>query len=258
MGNQSLKKLMGKKRAQKRGYSIAIIVGFDEKCIHLWEVFSESIKKIKTLTFPRKWKYAIAKEKFHFYEEIISNIRPLINKGLKSILLANSTKIDLVNEFLAHINKHYRWLIDSRGNNQACFDQVNGNARNILEVKQIIEQEGNLEILNKITSQENFLIIKQLEKAINKNNSNFKVFYGLKEIETIIYEGGKKDKKVGDKIDYLLITDEFLSNKKLKNRIYRLKQIAENKGILSKIIPEESPAGDRIQQFGGILGFKKV
>ena len=120
----------------------------------------------------------------------------------------------------------------------------------------MLENEEIKEVIKRITSQESYLLIKKLEKSINKNNPNNKIFYGLKEIEDLIYEGGKYDDSVSDKVDYLLLTDEFLEDHKQKNRIYRLKQIAKNKGIKTKVILEESPAGNRISQFGGIICFK--
>ncbi|MBA7587760.1 hypothetical protein ES708_29798 [subsurface metagenome] len=81
--------------------------------------------------------------------------------------------------------------------------------------------------------------------------------YNLEDIEAFIYEGGKKDKTAAEKLDFLIVTEDFINNHKNKHRIHRLIQIANNKGIITKTISIENPAVDRFNQFGGILAFKK-
>jgi len=80
----------------------------------------------------------------------------------------------------------------------------------------------------------------------------------LEDIEVLIYKGGKKDKSAAEKLDFLTVTEDFINNHKSKNRIHRLIQIANNKGIITKTISIENPAVDRFNQFGGILAFKKT
>ncbi len=250
--------MMGRRKSKKRGFPVGVLVGFDEQIIHIWKLFSESVSKYKSLPLPRKWKNANDKDKYHFYQDLLDLLRPLIENGRKSILLVAPQGKNWSEGFLKHIEKHHRWLIGSRGNNQASFGQISGKARTIGEVRFLLEQEKTEEILKKVISQEAYFLIKELEKSINSNNPNIKVLYGLKEIEDAIYKGGKKDDSVAEEIDYLLLTDEYLEEHKQKNRIYRLKQIANNKGITTKVVPEESPAGERIDQFGGIICFKTV
>ncbi len=248
---------MKDKRRQKRGYHVAVLVGFDEQAIHIWYVFSESVKKVKTISLSRKWKNADDRDKVQFYEKIINEFRSSINQGLKSILLASPPNSSLSHNFLEYIKKHHRWLIDSRGDSQVSYGILTGNARNLEETWHLLQQEENKEIIKRTTAQEAYLLMKQLEKSINLDQVNYRVVYGLNEIEEIILKGGKKDKKVANKLDYLLMTDELLENSKQNNRLYRLKQIAENKGIITKIISNESLAGIRINEFGGIICFKK-
>jgi stalled ribosome rescue protein Dom34 len=258
MTNLSLQIVMGRTKRKKRGFPVGVLVGFDEQVIHIWKIFSESVKKYDQIPLERKWKNATEKDRYHFYEDLLNMLRDLIERGLKSILLVSPQGKNWSEGFRTHLEKHHRWLIGSRGNNQASFGQISGKARSYNEVRYLLEQETTKEIINKVTSQEAYFLIKELEKSINSNNPNIKVLYGLKEIEDVIYEGGKRDDSVSDELDYLLLTDEFLENHKQKNRVYRLKQIANNKGITTKIISEESPAGERIAQFGGIMSFKTV
>ena len=165
--------------------------------------------------------------------------------------------MDVTQRFLEHVQKHHTWLTRAKKDNQVTFGQITGKATNIKQVHWLIEQEETKKIMKVLRNQEGELLVAQLEKALNRTGDQESVFYGLNEIEDIIYKGGKKDNSVLEKIEYLIMTNTYLKNHKQKGRIYRLKQIAENKGIKTKIFLEESPAGFKIQQFGGILCFKK-
>jgi stalled ribosome rescue protein Dom34 len=233
-------------------------VGFDQQAIHIWKVFSETVRKYKSTKLPRKWKNASKKDMYHFFEDLIDLLRPLMESGLKSVLLAEPQGSNWTTKFMEHTQKHHRWLLNSKGSTQVALGQIAGNAHNLSGARYLIEQEKIQNLIKKITSEAAYFLIKELEKSINSNNPNILVVYGLKEIENIIYEGGKKDNSVAEKVDYLLLTDKFLENHEDKNRVYRLIQIAENKGIITKVVFEESPAGKRIDQFGGVICFKML
>lgn len=249
---------MGRKKRNKRGFPVGVLVGFAAQAIHVWRIFSESVRHYKTLRLPRKWKNAGEKDIYHFCEDLLDLLRPLMDNGLKSILLVTPQKQDWGERFLKHVRDHHRWLLSSRMGNQASFGTVEGNAWSRKGARYLLEQEKAQKELKRITSTEAYLLIKALEKTINVDVPGNVVLYGLKEIEKVVYEGGKKDDSVAERVDYLLLTNEFLENHPNKGRVYRLKQIAENKGIITKVVREESPAGARIEQFGGIICFKMI
>lgn len=248
---------MPRKKRQKRGYLVALLIGFDEQEIHIWRVYSHSIREYKHVKLDRKWKNMDDKQIYHFNETLVNIIRPVIKEGLKSILLAELPKKECSDKFLEHVKKHHQWLIRSRGDNKVSFGQIVGSAGNFEEATFLINKHEFIEVLTETTSDEGDKIINQLEKSINSNDENVIITYGLKEIEGLIYKGGKQNKFSGDKGNYLLISREFLENHNQKNRINRLMQIAENKGVSIKIYSEETPAGNRVIQFGGILCFIK-
>ena len=248
---------MTKKKRQTRGFLVALLVSFDEQAIYLWKIFSHQIREFKHVQLAKKWKYTSDKEKYHIYEDLVNVIRPVIKEGLKSVILASPPKRDYSSEFLEHVRKHHQWLIRLRGDNQVSFGQIVGNAYTSEEASILIAEQESVDVIRETTSGEGNLIINHLEKYINANDQNIMVLYGLREIEEYIYKVEKKDKNMADSIDYLILTNNFLDLHKQKNRIHRLIQIAENKGIITKIISGESPSGIRINQFGGIICFEK-
>jgi len=246
------------KRKPKRGFLVALLIGFDEKEIHTWRVYSHSLRVYKTIKLARKWKYLDDKQIYNLLEELVNLIRLVIRDGLKSILLASPQKKDYSTIFLDHINKHHQWLVRSKGYNRVSFGEIVGNANNIESAKFLISQEKSLHVIHETTSDEINLLVKQLNKIINIGDPNRLLLYNLVDIEALIYGRGKKDKSAAEKLDFLIVTEDFINNRKNKNRIHRLIQIANNKGIITKTISIEDPAADRFNQFGGILAFKKT
>lgn len=252
-----MKKIM-KKKKPKRGFLVALLIGFDEKEIHTWKVYSHSLRFYKTIKLTRKWKYLDDKQIYHSLEELVNLIRHVIRDGLKSILLASSQKNNYSTLFLDHINKHHQWLVRSKGYNGVSFGEIVGNANTLEGAKFLISQEKSLDIISETTSDEINLLVKQLNKIINVGDPNKLLLYNLEDIEAFIYGRGNKDKSAAEKLDFLIVTENFINGHKSKNRIHRLIQIANNKGIITKTISIENPAADRFDQFGGILAFKKT
>lgn len=242
----------------KRGFLIALLIGFDEKEIHTWKVYSHSLRAYNKIKMTRKWKYLDDKQKYHVIEELVNLIRSVIQDGLKSILLASPPKTDYSTKFLTHINKHHQWLVRSRGYNQVSIGEIVGTANDLDSATFLISNEKSLEIIQDTTSDEIQLLVNQLNKLINVGDPNKLLLYNLEDIESLIYGRGKKDKTAAEKLDFLIVTENYIINHKHKNRVHRLLQIARNKGIITKTISIENPAADRFNQFGGILAFKRT
>ena len=79
--------------------------------------------------------------------------------------------------------------------------------------------------------------------------------YALQEIEELTYGQWKYGKR---QPDYVMLTNSFLKKNKQKQRLQRLLQILENKKVKTKIVDEDTAAGERINQFGGLICFTKT
>ncbi len=247
---------MTKKKRQKRGFLVALLVSFDEQAIYLWKIFTHQIREFKQVKLAKKWKNTTDKEKYHLYEDLVNLLRPIIKEGLKSVILANPPKHDYSSEFLEHVKKHHQWLIRLRGSNQVSFGQIVGNASSLDQANALIAEQKSVDVIRETTSVEGDLMINHFEKVINAKDKNAIFLYDLKEIENYVYKIVQEEDSSGGKVDYLILTDNFLDSHAQKNRIHKLMQIAENKGILTRVITGESPAGTRVNQFGGIICFK--
>ena len=243
------------RKKQKRGNLLALLIGYDDKKIYFWMIYSHSLRAYETIKLPRKWQNLDDKQVYNLLEDVVDIIRKVVRDGLKSILIASSHKNEYWKKLMEHVTKHHKWLL--KGYNRVSFGEVNGIANSLESAKNLVSKEESQQVVNEILSEEIYQLIVRLEKIINSGNPNAGFLYNLDEIEAIVYEGGKKDKIAAEKLDLIIITKNYINNQKDKNRIHRLTQIAINKGIKVKMISIEDPSVDRFDQFGGILAFKK-
>jgi stalled ribosome rescue protein Dom34 len=238
---------MGKK--SRRGYPVALLVGMEEMSTLFWMVFSERVQHIHTLTHPRKRKNMEEKGIYHLHEEMINVLRPIVKEEVKSILLACPPKSGYFAQFQRHIQKHHNWLANPRSEAMISLAEIPGTASDLEEIKLLIEQPPFQEILGNTTSQEAEKTLQKLETALNQD-SGVNILYGLKEIETFILK--QLDPTANSKV-FVLATNKFLFECPEKSRIQRVFQIAINKKAKTKVIDIESSAGERLDEFGGLV-----
>lgn len=246
------------KKKSKRGYPVGVIVGFEPMGTVIWKIFSERPELAERVKLGRKFKNADRSQLYKFYEDVISALRPLLNAGLRSILLVSPPKMTHAAGFLDHINHHHRWLLREKNPHSATFRELIGSATTEEDVSVFIQSEEYREAAGSATSAEADKLIAQMEARLNDLESGL-VLYSLKDIEKLVFAGGTRKKKFKPlKLipEYILLTADYLESSQHKSRIQRLLQIAKNRDIKSKIIEDdESSAGIRVTQLGGIVCF---
>lgn len=242
---------MNRKRGYKRGYSLAILVGFEEDHAVLWRIFSRVVKQYGQLKIGdnRENKRAL----YNFHESVVDALRPLLEEGVRSIVATAPMKSTYVTDFFDHIQKHHAYLIQSKRENKIAFAELVGSAVQFQEVDKLVKTKEFRKLLTQTTSGEADHIVKVLEKQLFNIDNKSTVLYLLEEIENIIYR--REDQKTL-RNSYLILTNNYLSTSKDKTRIHRLLQISKNKTVKTLIVNSKTPAGKRINQFGGIVFFK--
>jgi len=237
----------------KRGHPVAILIGLHEDNAVFWRIFSESVKPDIIIKRVRKRKYQDSKQLYHFHEDIVDKLRPIIKEGLKSALLVSPPKKEYSREFLSHVQKHHKWLL-KKGENTVVFTEIVGAAKTQGEVFDLVRQDYFKDAVEDTSNQEAMLILENLDELINKSSEASKILYTLKEIENEI---DKKWKRNEIKPNYIILTDQYLENPQKRRRAHRILQIAKNHGIRTKIVSAESAAGLRVESFGGLICFTK-
>ncbi|WP_455369741.1 hypothetical protein [[Eubacterium] cellulosolvens] len=236
------------KRRYKRGYFVAVLIGFEEKQAVLWQIFSKVVKHYVTLIIDTKDK----KNLYNFHESTIDKLRPLLREGVRSIIVTAPMKTNYAKDFLNHVQKHHQWLFQENSPNNTTFGELSGSATQIHEVSKLIKTKEFCSLLSETTSEDTDQIIDTLEKRLNETDGPSVILYSIKDIEELVDSQLEHSKL---KPEYIILTDKYLDDTKEKNRIHRLLQISKNKNIKTRIVKEETKAGVRLNQLGGLVCF---
>ncbi len=248
---------MSKKRKKRvrRGHPVAILIGLHDNDAVFWRIFSESIRPHFKINRGRKRRNQNKKHLFHFHEEIINVLRPIIKEGIRSVILLSPPKEEYSDEFLSHVNKHHSWLL-KKGNQGVVFSKIVGNqAKTQKDVYYLKTQDYFKDIVGETSNQEALLILEELTEIINKNEKFSKILYSWREIDyelRLIKQNSNLPKP-----NYIILTEEYLKNPKNRNKTHRILQIAQNLKIKTKIVNEESEAGISVKKFGGLVCYFK-
>jgi stalled ribosome rescue protein Dom34 len=239
-----------RKRRYRRGYPVAILVGFEADHAAIWRIFSQVAKpSLKVELAGRRTDEKIL---YNFHEQLIDALKPVFREGVKTIVVAAPARTIYTTDFMEHVRKHHRYLIQSKNHNRANFAEIVGSADSSLQVAELVKTPQFTKIVAETTSEEADHIVGALEKHLYNTGDGTVVLYSLKEIEDIIYDQNRKDDFENA---YLLLTDQYLATSRSKSKIHRLMQISQNKKVKTKIVNAETAAGARISQFGGIIFF---
>ncbi|MCW4033794.1 MAG: hypothetical protein NWF03_00345 [Candidatus Bathyarchaeota archaeon] len=216
----------------------------------IWQVFSQVVKPFKNLQYTGR--RTDAQNLYGFHESVIEAIKPVLNEGVRSVVVSAPARTTYASEFLEHIRKHHRYLIQSKGSNKANFGELVGSANSAIEVGALVKTKQFTDLIEQTTSDEASQIVDVLEKNLYRADDDVVVLYSLKEIEDNIYDRNRNSQF---KTEYLLLTDRYLATNKTKSKVHRLLQIAQNKKVKTRVVNSESAAGSRINQFGGLVFF---
>jgi stalled ribosome rescue protein Dom34 len=237
-------------RAYRRGYPVAVLIGFEDDRATLWKVYSNVVKPERTVWLEETWNDQ--KAVYNFLEKIVNALRPTLNEGVRSIILASPARTDHAKKFAEHVRQHHAWLV--QGSKKAAFSETVGTAGTLSEVATLVKTLGFRKLIDETTSQETEDLASLLEKRLNSSDQNTLILYSLKEAEDLILDAPKPGRP---KAEYLLLTNKYLADSREKNRLHRLMQIAANRKIKTRIVDAATPAGVRLTQLGGIVCLAK-
>jgi stalled ribosome rescue protein Dom34 len=241
---------MKHKRGYKRGYPVAILLGFESDHAVLWHVFSHVAKLHVTLKL--NGKRPDERALYSFYESVVDAVRPALDEGIRSIIVTAPMRTTYAQDFLDHVQRHHAYLFQPKSANRATFAQLVGSADEPHKVAELVKTKEFHKLIAETTSDEVDLILNALEKRLHSVSTSSAVLFSLKEIEDRVYD--RKMSTVAE-TNYLILTDKYIADSKDKNRINRLLQIANNKEVKTRIVSAETPAGKRITQLGGTVFF---
>ncbi len=233
-------------KSYRRGYAVALLIGIAETEATLWKIYSQVAKPEKTIHMNGARKDA--KSVYTFYEAIVNAIRPTLNEGVKSLIIASPPRTSFGENFLTHISGHHVWLV--QGPNKAIFTRITGTATNTHDVSVLTRMPEFKQLVGETTTTETENLIELLEKRLNADSEQPLVLYSQQAAEDAILGTWVSGKP---KPELLLLTDTYLSGSRQKNRLQRLMQIASNRNVKTRVVNHDSIAGKRLTQLGGLV-----
>lgn len=233
-------------KGHKRGYPVAILIGFECERAVVWMIFSQIARLEKIVVFVGNRNDS--KALYNFHESLIGVIRSRVKEGIRSVVLASPLKTNYGHAFIEYINQHQSWLV--RGQSKLVLSELAGSAGSLSEVTALVRMASFRRLVSETVSEEGEDLLKKLDRSLAMSAPKSLVLYSLEEIEGAILVKDAASKPVSA---YLILTDKYLAQSRQKNKLQRLMQVASNRKIKTKIIGSESLAGKRVSQFGGIV-----
>lgn len=237
-------------RGYRRGYPVALLIGFEVDRAVLWQVFSQVVKPLVTLRLTGR--RTDEKAVYNFHESVVVALRPVMKEGVRSIVAAAPARTTYASDFLNHVRRHHGYLFQSKVPNRVTVAELVGSADQPHEVAELVKTREFRRSIEETTSGEADFIVDALEERLSSLEGGSGVLFSLREIEDVVYD---RERKSGFGSGFLMLTDKYLADSQDKNRVQRLLQVSQNRKVKTRIVSAETPAGKRISQFGGIVFF---
>jgi stalled ribosome rescue protein Dom34 len=235
-----------RRRGYRRGYPVAVLIGFDNDRTVLWRVFSQVVKPHSTIQTPRGGK----RELYNFHEAVVDALRPILKEGVGSVIIAAPARTSHVKKFLDHVAKHQPWM--TKGSGSATFTGIVGAATNLDEVSLLVRSGEVQRAIGTSAAGEADRIKSLLESRLAQDNAS-PILYSLYEIEEMIFEQrilGKPEP------EHLILTDKFLTAH--RRRAQRLMDATRVRGVRAYVVGVKTAAGQRVEQLGGMVLLTKL
>ncbi len=230
-----------RRRGYRRGYPVAILIGFDGNRAALWRVYSQVVKPHSMIEAPRGGK----KGQYNFHEAVVDAMRPILKEGVGSVVVAAPARTSYVKEFLDHVAKHQPWM--TRGTGSATFTGIVGSATTQEEVSALVRTGEVPRAIGTSAAGEADRIKGLLESQLAQDDAS-PILYSLYEIEELIFDQRVKGRP---EPEHLILTDRFLAAH--RRRAQRLMEASRSRGVRAYVVGVKTAAGQRVEQLGGMV-----
>ena len=230
-----------RRRGYRRGYPVAVLIGFDGNRAVLWRVFSQVVKPHTTIKAPRGSK----RELYNFHEAVVDSLRPILKEGVGSVVVAAPSRTSYVKEFLDHVAKHQPWM--TRGTGSVTITGIVASATTLDEVSAIVRTGEVQRAIGTSAEGEADRVKSLLESRLAQDDAS-PILYSLFEIEEMIFDQRVKG---GPEPEHLILTDRFLAAH--RRRAQRLMEASRSRGVRAHVVGVKTAAGQRVEQLGGMV-----
>ena len=162
---------------------MALLLGFEEEHVVLWRIFSRVAKLSEKLKVDGRRNEQ--KVLYNFHESVIGAMKPFIIEGVRSIVVVSPTRTTYAKEFLEHVKKHHRYLIQLKSSNRVNFAELVGSADDRLKVVELVKTKEFKDLITETTSEESRDDIFKIGTFLRSRSLDIEKEYKIKDISII-------------------------------------------------------------------------
>jgi stalled ribosome rescue protein Dom34 len=233
----------------RRGYAVAALVGLDDYRAVLWIVYSESVKQHGFVEWPRDRKEGGENDRYNFFNAIVTALKPVFSSGVGSLVVASTGGgSSLADSFVAHVRKHHAYLVRA-----IRMERIRADAGTADAVKALVKTQAFQAVAADVVEQESDNILRLLDARLSDDTGRFAILFSLEEIDQF-FRTFSRDGSSSDGVpEHILMTDKFWAAQKSDSRLQRVTDLARNASVKIRVLREDSEAGIRVTQLGGLV-----
>jgi stalled ribosome rescue protein Dom34 len=213
---------------RRRGYPSAVIVSLDEGKANIWQVYSESIKQLKSID---------AEGAYRLHEEIISAIRPMLREGTINLIIASRDSRSSQG-LVDHMEKGHGWVSRSG----VSVSWVEGIAGSPKEARALVSGEDFQRVLGEGYERESSVLVGELDRRL---------------LGGLLYTPSELLESLGrDEVDRVIISEIYYMRNRGVREFQSSVQLARNKGVKVNIVKRGSEIESRISKLGGFVALR--
>jgi len=234
---------------QRRGYAVAVLVGLDSIRATLWIVYSESIRKHRSIDWPADRDGLSKGDRYNFFNTIIAALKAVFSSGVGSLVVASAGNgRSLADAFVAHIRKHHAYLVRA-----IRMESIAADASTTEAVKALVKMQAFQAVAADVIEHESDGIIQLLDARLSDDTGRFTILFSLDEIDRFFRTFTKAGPASAGVPEHIIMTDKFWTAQKNNPRLQRVTDLARNAGVKIRVLREDNASGARIAQLGGLV-----
>jgi stalled ribosome rescue protein Dom34 len=224
-------------------------VGLDSHRAALWIVHSQSIKQHGSIDWPRDRDGGSEGDRYNFFNAIIAALKSVFSSGVGSLVVASTgSGSSPADAFIAHIRKHHAYLVRAIRMESITADATTANA-----VRDLVKTQAFQAVAADVIEQESDSITQLLDARLSDDTGRISILYSLEEMDRFFRNFSKAGSASVGVPEHILMTDKFWTAQKNDPRLQRITDLARNAGVKIRVLREDSSAGARVTQLGGLV-----
>ncbi|MEM2143635.1 MAG: hypothetical protein QXS20_07265 [Candidatus Thorarchaeota archaeon] len=236
-------------RHSRRGYPVAVLVDVGDQMAVIWIVYSESLKMYRAVHRDVDPDSDTRGSYYNFYGSIVSALKPVFASGVSTTIVTGPTDgLGYAEAFVGHVRGHHKYLLKS-----VQISVVRGGAGDSRAARALVDSRDFESAVKGAVDTESGMINALLGARLYDETGRFGVLYTLDEIEECLTKHFRAGRNFTEIPEHIFVTSTFWTSHRTSSRFRRIIDLANSHSVKTRVVEEDTDAGVRISQLGGIV-----